>query len=161
MYLDFNPQTDLEIDRIITAEPSLVWRCWTQVEHLSKWLATEGSTLEEVRMDPRPGGEFYTRIRDASGQPLETRSCILALGQNRFMAFTDGLAPGFRPAKVSSIAYTLILGPDATGTRHILRALHKSPAEKARTLDNRLHHRWGQSIGQLAEYANDLRRQGE
>lgn len=39
---------DLEISRFIATPPALVWRAWTEPEHLKQWLATCAAQLVAV-----------------------------------------------------------------------------------------------------------------
>ena len=36
---NFNPQTDLILERVTDVPPALIWAAWTQPEHLKKWFA--------------------------------------------------------------------------------------------------------------------------
>ena len=57
----------LVITRILDAPPSLVFKVWTQPEHLARWWGPEGFTLPSCRMDVRPGGAYRFRMRSAEG----------------------------------------------------------------------------------------------
>jgi uncharacterized protein YndB with AHSA1/START domain len=53
----FNPQTDLVLERVIDVPRELVWAAWTQPEHLKKWFAPAPWSLLECEVDLRPGAD--------------------------------------------------------------------------------------------------------
>ncbi|MBO9636001.1 MAG: SRPBCC domain-containing protein [Chitinophagaceae bacterium] len=62
-----NPSTkenELQIDRILDAPRELVYRIWTDVEHLKKWNAPKGCSIHYSRIDVRPGGEFLSVVKN-------------------------------------------------------------------------------------------------
>lgn len=57
----------LVVTRVFDAPRALVFRVWTAPEHLARWWAPQGFELLETRMDVRPGGAWYRRMRAPSG----------------------------------------------------------------------------------------------
>jgi len=53
------PGVELVITRVFAAPRELVWRAWTGAEHLSRWFAPRGATVEVVMADARPGGALH------------------------------------------------------------------------------------------------------
>jgi uncharacterized protein YndB with AHSA1/START domain len=49
--------------RVVKAPRDLVWRVWTQQEHLAKWFGPPGCTLAATSLDLRPGGVFHYCMR--------------------------------------------------------------------------------------------------
>jgi uncharacterized protein YndB with AHSA1/START domain len=60
------PRT-LTLERVFDAPVDLVWRCWTEPEHLAKWSAPRGYTIPEGEGDVRPGGKWRCHMRDPDG----------------------------------------------------------------------------------------------
>lgn len=58
---------DFVITRAVKAPPELVWKLWTQKEHLEKWFGPKGFTIPKCSLDLRPGGHFHYLMRSASG----------------------------------------------------------------------------------------------
>lgn len=157
MHLPYDPKTDLEIDRVIMAAPSAIWRCWTEPELLKQWFCPKPVEMEEVRLDPRPGGAFYARMRTPSGKIVETDGCILVFRPDNMLVFTDALAPGFHPRKRSFLTTVVLLSPEVLGTRYIIRALHADEEGNKAHENMGFHQGWGQSTDQLHELAKSLR----
>ena len=59
---------ELLITRLFDAPPSLVFKAWTQPEHLVRWLGPTGFSASEVRIDLRPGGTWSAVITSADGK---------------------------------------------------------------------------------------------
>jgi uncharacterized protein YndB with AHSA1/START domain len=60
-------ERELVITRVLDAPPSLVFRVWTQPEHMVRWLGPKGFTASSCEMDVRPGGAWRACIRSAEG----------------------------------------------------------------------------------------------
>ena len=51
----------LTIEKIFNAPLELVWKAWTEPEHLLKWWSPKGSDAKVIEHDFRPGGKWkYT-----------------------------------------------------------------------------------------------------
>jgi uncharacterized protein YndB with AHSA1/START domain len=62
------PQHELVITRIFDAPRRLVFKVWSQPEHLVRWWGPRGFTTPSLAVDVRPGGRFRTCIRSAEGR---------------------------------------------------------------------------------------------
>jgi uncharacterized protein YndB with AHSA1/START domain len=49
---------EFNISRVFDAPRELVWKVWTQTEHLEHWWGPKGCTLQVKELDFRPGGVF-------------------------------------------------------------------------------------------------------
>lgn len=50
---------DLVITRTIQAPRELVFRAWTEPDHLRQWWGPAGADMQVLRLDLRPGGVFH------------------------------------------------------------------------------------------------------
>ena len=55
------------LTRVFDAPVDLVWRCWTEQEHLARWSAPRGCTIPDGAGDVRPGGRWRCLMVDAQG----------------------------------------------------------------------------------------------
>jgi uncharacterized protein YndB with AHSA1/START domain len=55
------------ITHVFDAPRDLVFRAWTDPEHLKRWFAPTGCTVHFARLDIRPGGAFHSCIRGPQG----------------------------------------------------------------------------------------------
>jgi uncharacterized protein YndB with AHSA1/START domain len=58
---------DLIITRMIDAPRKLVFRAWTQPEHLMRWWAPDGCSTPFCKVDLRVGGKFHFCMRMPDG----------------------------------------------------------------------------------------------
>jgi len=55
------------ITRVFDAPRDLVFKAWTDPEHLVRWYAPRGCAIHFSRIDFRPGGAFHSCIRTPDG----------------------------------------------------------------------------------------------
>lgn len=58
------------LTRVFDASVDLVWRCFTEQEHLAKWSAPRGYTITAGEGDVRPGGRYRCCMRAADDTEL-------------------------------------------------------------------------------------------
>jgi uncharacterized protein YndB with AHSA1/START domain len=66
---------ELVITRVLDAPRSLVFKCWTQPEHLARWWGPQGFITLSCEMDVRPGGAWRRCMRSPEGS-LHTKRGI-------------------------------------------------------------------------------------
>jgi uncharacterized protein YndB with AHSA1/START domain len=163
-------QLDLRLERTIAVPRTLLWKAWTEPEHVKKWWAPAPWTTVECQMDLRPGGIFRTVMRSPEGQDFPHVACLLELVENERIVFTSALAPGYRPAPdplaatneadCADIPFTAILTftERAGKTHYSVLVLHKDEAGRKRHEEMGFHEGWGKCADQLIEVASQLGR---
>ncbi len=61
---------DFILTRVFNAPRVLVWKAWTDPEHLKKWFGPKGFTMPGCSMDLRPGGVFHYGLRSPQGHEM-------------------------------------------------------------------------------------------
>src|SRR5581483_2981373 len=56
-------QDDFVISRVLDAPRSLVWRCFTDPEHMKQWWGPKGATVVKSVMDLRVGGTYHYALQ--------------------------------------------------------------------------------------------------
>src|SRR5579862_2480847 len=102
-----DPNLDLVLERVVDVPPTLVWKAWTQPEHLKKWFTPAPWKTPDCEIDLRPGGIFRTEMRSPEGQTISNVGCYLEIIENEKLVWTNALEPGYRPAKPSETAPNL------------------------------------------------------
>jgi uncharacterized protein YndB with AHSA1/START domain len=159
---------DLGLERVIDAPAALIWKVWTDPEHVKQWWAPKPWTTVECELDLRPGGIFRTVMRSPEGQESPHVACLLELVENRKLVMTSALAAGYRPApdpvgKVSdcaNIPFTAIvtLEEQAGKTHYSVVVLHKDEAGRNLHEQMGFHEGWGTCLDQLIEVVKTLKR---
>lgn len=72
-----NPSTNLASDadefvisRTFDAPRDLVWKVWTDAEHLAQWWGPKGCSIRVAKLDVRPGGMFHYAMAYQPGQEM-------------------------------------------------------------------------------------------
>jgi len=147
-----NPELDLVLERVVPVRPELVWKAWTEPEHLVKWFTPAPWTTVACKIDLRPGGIFSTTMRSPEGvvQP-EGAGCYLEVVKERRLCWTDALGPGYRPNASSFMTALLLLEPEGTGTRYTAIAFHADPKARKQHEEIGFHNGWSAALDQLVE----------
>lgn len=155
-YFDIDPTRDLVLEREVGVPAELVWRAWTEPEHIKKWFAPAPWTITECEIDLRPGGQFYTVMRSPEGQEFPNTGCYLEIVPNERLVFTDSLEPGFRPKAESFFTAVVTLTPTANGTKYTAVARHKDQASREQHEAMGFYEGWGQTLDQLVALVKEL-----
>jgi uncharacterized protein YndB with AHSA1/START domain len=65
-----NDLQEFVISRTFDAPRELVWKCFTDPEHMKQWWGPKGVTIVKSDMDLRPGGSYHYGMRTADGQTM-------------------------------------------------------------------------------------------
>jgi uncharacterized protein YndB with AHSA1/START domain len=68
---------EITITRIFDAPRDLVFKAWTEAEHIARWWGPEGWTAPSVESDPRPGGELLIVMRGTEGDDHPLRGVFV------------------------------------------------------------------------------------
>lgn len=157
-----DPTLDLKLERVVDVPPALVWKCWTQPEHLVHWFTPKPWQTPACRIDLRPGGEFYTEMKGPNGEYHANAGCYLETVENEKLTWTNALEPGFRPASkvegCGSFFFTahLFFVAEGAGTRYTAIAQHVTEADTIQHREMGFEQGWGTVLQQLVEYAKTI-----
>ncbi|EEW24711.1 SRPBCC family protein [Rhodobacter ferrooxidans] len=154
----FNPELDLELDRLLEAPPGKVWRCWTEPALLVQWFTPRPVVTRTAIIEVTPGGRFHTVMVMPDGTEDASEGCILQAIPQRRLIFTDTLEAGYRPARGPHLGFTgiITLNAEGNGTRYHARVLHRDAATCKTHADMGFHDGWGAATTQLDDLATLL-----
>jgi uncharacterized protein YndB with AHSA1/START domain len=89
----------MTMTRLLDAPRELVWRVYTEPEHMVHWMASKEWTTPSAEIDLRPGGAFNIEMRPLDGgdgfffggtydEVVEPELIVLAIGDGRIMRTT-------------------------------------------------------------------------
>ena len=61
---------DFVLTRTFDAPRALVFKAWTECDHLMKWFGPKGTTIPKATLDLRPGGSFHYCLRMPNGAEM-------------------------------------------------------------------------------------------
>jgi len=155
-----DPKLDLVLERVIDVPPEACWKAWTTPELLMPWFTPLPWTTVECEIDLKPGGLFKTVMRSPEGKDFPNIGCYLELVENRKLAWTSALGPGFRPMAAGThclgenfhMSAILTFEPEGDGTRYVARALHGDEAGVKTHADMGFHEGWSTCLDQLVAF---------
>ena len=160
-------ELDLVLERTLDAPIDLVWKAYTDPEHLKQWFAPKPYQIAECELDLRPGGIFRIRMTGPDGFDTGhgNAGCVLEVKEREKLVWTSALAPGYRPAQLAadgceSFPMTAVITfADAGDGKTLYKAvsLHKTLADKETHEKMGFHDGWGTVATQLEEYAKTVR----
>ena len=157
--------TDLVLERTLNAPRDLVWKAYTDPEHMKRWFAPKPYEITELDLDLTPGGVFRLRMvgPDNFDTGHGTPGCVLEVVEREKLVWTSALGPGYRPNEMGegceSFPFTAIVTFADAGngkTAYKAVALHKDAADKETHEKMGFHEGWGTVADQLGEFAREL-----
>lgn len=161
-----DPSLDLVLHRVIDVPPDLVWRAWTEPEHVKQWFTPKPWKTVGCEIDLRPGGLFKTVMQSPEGQDFPYSGCYLEVVPKTKLVWTSALLPGYRPnadaVRGDAFPFTCILTlrPEGTGTNYTAVVQHGEASTRKKHEDMGFFDGWGAALTQLVEYAAQLRSSG-
>jgi uncharacterized protein YndB with AHSA1/START domain len=136
-------KTELLITRVFDAPRALVFKAWTQPEHLMQWWGPKGYTTPTCEMDVRAGGALRLCMRSPDGNDFWVRGI-----------FREVVAP-------ERLVFTATDNADAA-TETVITATFADEGEKTRLTIHQTFRKaevakgakegWTSSLERLAEY---------
>ena len=106
-----------EIDRDFAAPPAAVFAAWTTAEHFARWFGTESTTVEDVQMDVRVGGEWSARMILGDGVEIGWRGFYLEVDAPNQLVFSLTDRPGDQFEHVTVALTKVEAGTEMTFTQ--------------------------------------------
>jgi uncharacterized protein YndB with AHSA1/START domain len=153
--IKINDKLDLVMEREADVPVELVWRAWTEPEHLKQWFAPKPWSITDAEIDLRPGGIFRSTMRSPEGEEFPNAGCILEVEPNRKLVWTDALLPGYRPSEEPFFTAVVTMEPKGSGTFYRAIAVHRDEAGRQRHEEMGFHDGWGQVWEQLVAYVKE------
>jgi len=84
--------TELTITCTFKAPRELVWRSWTQPEHVMRWRGPKGFTSPVSKIDLRVGGVYLNCMRSPEGQDFWSTGVFREIVVLERLVMTDSFA---------------------------------------------------------------------
>ncbi len=141
----------LVVTRLLDAPRALVFKAWTQPEHLARWWGPQGFSLPSCELDPRPGGTYRFVMRSPEGSEHRVAGTYREVVEPERLVFTwSWLDEDDRPKHETLV--TVTFAEEGAQTR---MTLHQAVFESVTARDS---HRggWTGSFDRLAEFVMTL-----
>jgi uncharacterized protein YndB with AHSA1/START domain len=150
--------------REIDAPRELLWRAWTECEHLMHWWGPADFTMRQCTIEVRPNGLFHYRMTGPDGQEMWGRSVIREATRPERLVFVNSssdeqanvvpvpFADDWPTEILSTVTFSERGG--CTGLEMHGIAINASEAQRKTFANNFVSMRtgWGGSLDKLAEH---------
>jgi uncharacterized protein YndB with AHSA1/START domain len=150
--IDFDPALDLMIERTLDVPPALVWRAWTEPEHLKQWFCPAPWSVSHAEIDLRPGGRFNTTMRSPEGEEHPSLGCFLEVVPGELLVFTDALSEGYRPVGAGFMTGAVQIDAEGSGTRYRWLAKHTDAEARQKHVDMGFNDGWATAADQMVAH---------
>ncbi|MGL4513876.1 MAG: SRPBCC family protein [Lacipirellulaceae bacterium] len=139
MVANHRDDLDIVITRVFDAPVELVWRLWTEAEHIARWFGPEGFTTRVVHQDFRVGGEQRLVMVGPDGAEYPCKGKYLEIVPHQRIVSTDDFGDDFVHGDPASLPQGMIATAefeDLTGrTRLTLTIAHPTPEDLKKHAD--------------------------
>ncbi|HYE78320.1 MAG TPA: SRPBCC domain-containing protein, partial [bacterium] len=161
-------QYELRISRTFDVPRDLMFRVWTEAEHLGKWWGPKGIPLQVHSLDVRPGGHFHYTMHLPNGDIWWGLFLYEEVAAPERLIFTSSFSdpdrnltrPPFSPTFPLRLRNTYTF-TEADGRTTV--ALHAVPVdatpeerEAFAGMQSSMHQGYNGTLDQLAEYLTTL-----
>ena len=87
---------ELVISRLLNAPVELVWKMWTDPEHIARWWGPNGFTNTIHEMDLKPGGEWNLTMHGPDGTDYKNKSVFAEIVKHERIVYDHISGPKFR-----------------------------------------------------------------
>jgi uncharacterized protein YndB with AHSA1/START domain len=141
---------ELILTRILGARRSLVFRAWTDPQHLARWWGPRGFTTTTHSMDVRPGGEWRFVMHGPDGTDYKNKIVYLEVVEPERLVYNHFGEEGDQEEKFQTIVTFRDRG---TTTEVIMRALFPTAAAREFVVEKHGAIEGGkQTLERLAEF---------
>jgi uncharacterized protein YndB with AHSA1/START domain len=157
MTFKINPKLDLVLERIVDVPAELIWKGWTEPQHIVKWFSPRPYEVVRCEVDLRPGGIFRTDMKGPDMPESPCSGCILEVEKYKKFVWTSALGPEFRPNPIPEngpdLLFTGIILLESQGlkTKYTAIAIHPDEESCKKHAEMGFHEGWGICLDQLVE----------
>jgi uncharacterized protein YndB with AHSA1/START domain len=139
---------ELVVTRIIDAPRELVFKAWTQPEHIARWWGPQGFTTIHCEMDVRVGGAYRFGMRSPQGTQRWKRGVYREIVKPERIVFTFAWENPGNDVPHNELLTTVTFDEEGSRTRVTLR---QTPFASAGLRDSHVAG-WNSTFERFAEY---------
>lgn len=147
-----NPELDLVLERFVDLPPNVMWKAWTQPQHIKEWFCPQPWTISHCDIDLRVGGLFNVTMRSPEGQDFPMSGCYLNIIENQKLVWTDALREHGRPSEKPFFTAIITFEPHNHGTKYKAVGLHRDIEGRIQHEKMGFHEGWNKCLDQLIKH---------
>jgi uncharacterized protein YndB with AHSA1/START domain len=91
-----SPGKELAITRVLNAPIELVWKVWTDPDHIKNWWGPNGFTTKIFEMDLKPGGNWEFVMHGPDGKDYKNKSIFMEVVKHKRIVYEHVTGPKFQ-----------------------------------------------------------------
>jgi len=152
---------EIVITRVFDAPRELVWRVWTQPDHVAKWWGPRGFNTTVTEMDLRPGGRSRYVMKGPDGTEYPVCGVFREVVPMERIVTTDEFGEDFpypdKTALPQNIVLTVLFEDEGNKTKLTLRIAHPTAEDRKKHEAMGVVGGWNSSFECMDEYLATLR----
>jgi uncharacterized protein YndB with AHSA1/START domain len=161
---DGNNAQEFVMTRTFDAPRDLVWKAFTDPEHMKQWWGPQGATVVKSDMDLRPGGRYHYALRMPDGTLMWAKFVYREITPTSRIVFVNSFSDEaggvtnhpMAPTWPLEMLSTFLFEDEGEKTRFTVRwtPLNPSDVERATFAAGlaSMHQGWGGTLDKLAAY---------
>jgi uncharacterized protein YndB with AHSA1/START domain len=155
-------ETDREIviTRVFDAPRELVFKAWTEPNHVEQWWGPKGFTTRVTKLDLRPGGQSRYVMIGPDGTEYPSEGVFQEIVPPKRIVTTDDFGEGIEQVLDADLPQGMIvtvLFEDLVGkTRLTIQIMHESADDRRKHEEMGVVAGWNSSLDCLEEYLAKL-----
>ena len=148
-------EKELTLTRILDAPRDLVWKAWTEPEHLAQWWGPHGFTNPVCEVDLRPGGALLIHMRGPDGNTYPMNGTFHEIVPPERLVFSNSV-PG--PDGQSHLEGVTVVTLEDQGSKTQMTVQSKATGftDAAIFMIEGMEPGWTQSLERLETFVNGL-----
>ncbi|MFA5950181.1 MAG: SRPBCC family protein [Hyphomicrobium sp.] len=145
---------EIVLSRVVAAPRHLVFKVWTDPEHLPKWFGPEGFTVETLEIDIRVGGRWRFVFVGPDGMRYDNRMVFLKIDAPRLLEMDHGSDKDDDPGRFRVI---VTFDEQSNGKTVVtLRQRHPTKAQRDATIGFGAVEFGYQTLDKLARHLDEI-----
>jgi len=144
-------ETELVITRVLDAPRSLVFKAWTDSNHVAQWWGPNGFTSPLCELDVRPGGAIRIDMRGPDGTLYPMSGVFQEIVEPERLAFTSA-ALDEEGNPLFEVLTTVTFAEQGGKTMLTLQARVVKATDKAAPYLEGMDQGWSESLDRLAAH---------
>lgn len=153
-------ETNLTITREFEAPRDLVWKAWTEKEHIANWFGPEGFTARVNENELRTGGRFDYVMIGPGGTEYPGISIYKEVSPQDRLVATDDFGDEFNGGNADlpgPMLVTTTFEDLGTKTKVTISIEHASASDKKKHEDMGVVAGWGSTLDKFERYVTGLK----
>ncbi len=144
-------ERELTITRILDAPRALVFKAWTEAEHLAQWWGPKGFTNPVCEIDLRPGGALRIVMRAPDGAEYPMKGIFREIVPPERLVFTNIAVDAAGNSLLEGLT-TVTFAEHGAKTKLTLQTRAVALVAQAERMVGGMEAGWTQSIDRLTVY---------